>query len=131
MAQTDKRELRKFGLSVGSVFVVLGLVSWWRGHEMAPRVLWILGVLLVLPGAAAPALLGPVQRWWMAAAEALGHINARIVLTVVFYAVFTPIGFVLRLVRDPLNRRLGDESGSNWVRREPEPADPARYERQF
>jgi len=52
----SRTELRKFGLSVGGAFLLLGAVSWWRGHETAPRVLWALGVLLVVPGALAPAL---------------------------------------------------------------------------
>jgi hypothetical protein len=43
----------------------------------------------------------------------------------------TPVGLVLRLVRDPLNRSMRDTDATNWVRREPRPVDPASYERQF
>jgi len=56
MSGVSRSELRKFGLTVGGAFVVLGLISWWRGHEWAPRVLWTLGALLAVPGALAPAL---------------------------------------------------------------------------
>ena len=56
MEQVSKTELRKFGLTVGGAFILLGLISWWRGHEWAPRVLWTLGALLAVPGALAPAL---------------------------------------------------------------------------
>ena len=69
-------------------------ISWWRGHELPPRVLWTLGVLLVVPGLLAPAVLAPVERGWMAFAEVLGHVNTRIILTVLFYFVMTPVGFV-------------------------------------
>ena len=126
-----KGELRKFGLSVGAAFVVLGAVSWWRGHELAPRVLWALGVLLAVPGALAPTLLAPVQRWWMAAAGVLGAVNTRIILGAFFYVVLTPVGLVMRLFRDPLNLRFDDGTGSGWVRRDQKPVDPASYERQF
>ena len=64
-------------------------------------------------------------------AGVLGHVNARIILTLVFFLILTPIGIVMRLFRDPLNRRLGDGSESNWTKRTVEPVDPARYEQQF
>src|SRR5690349_3307178 len=127
----SKAELRKFGLTVGGAFLVLGTVSWWRGHEWPPRVLWTLGVLLVVPGALFPGVLGPVQRGWMAFATALGHVNTRIILTVLFYLVMTPVGFVMRLFRDPLDRSLKEGRTSQWVKRAPQPVDVGRYERQF
>jgi len=128
---SSKAELRKFGLTVGGAFLVLGTISWWRGHEWPPRVLWTLGVLLLVPGALFPSILGPVQRGWMAFATVLGHVNTRIILTVMFYVVMTPVGLIIRLFRDPLDRSLKDGNRSQWVKREQQPVDLARYERQF
>jgi hypothetical protein len=130
--QTDRsRELRRFGLLVGGVFLALGTLSAWRGHVWPPRVLWTVGAVLFVPGLVVPSVLGPVQRGWMRFARVLGEVNARIILTVLFYAVIFPVGCVLRLFRDPLDRRLDDGRASNWIRREPAAVDPARYERQF
>jgi hypothetical protein len=129
--RVGKTELRKFGVTVGGAFILLGLISWWRGREIAPRVLWGLGLLLLVPGALAPMLLRPVQRGWMRAAGVLGYVNTRIILGGFFYVVLTPVGLVIRLFRDPLNLRFGDNSESTWVRRTSKPVDPARYERQF
>ena len=131
MNTVSKSDLRKFGLTVGGAFTLLGLISWWRGHEIPPRVLWTLATLLIVPGLVAPALLGPVQRGWMRFAQALGHVNTRIILTLLFYVVFAPIGFVMRLFRDPLDRSLKQGSNSTWVRRTLGPVDKASYERQF
>ena len=127
----SKRELRKFGLTVGTAFAVLGTISWWRGHEIPPRVLWSLGALLFVPGLLVPGILGPVHRAWMAFAMVLGHINTRIILGVVYYLVITPVGLVMRLFRDPLDRSLRKPSESQWIKRELGPVDPARYEHQF
>jgi hypothetical protein len=127
----SKSELRKFGLTVGTAFAVFGAISWWRGHELPPRILWTLAGLLIVPGILAPSILGPVQRGWMAFAMVLGHINTRIILTVLYYLVMTPVGLVMRLFRDPLDRSLKDTRDSQWVRREQQPVDVARYERQF
>lgn len=128
---SSKSELRKFGLTVGTAFAVFGAISWWRGHEIPPRVLWTLAALLIVPGLVAPSILGPVQRGWMKLAMVLGHVNTRIILTALYYLVMTPVGLVMRLFRDPLDRSLTDSRGSQWIRREPQPVDPARYERQF
>jgi hypothetical protein len=130
-AALSKSELRKFGLTVGTAFAVFGAISWWRGHELPPRILWTLAGLLIVPGILAPSILGPVQRGWMAFAMVLGHINTRIILTVLYYLVMTPVGLVMRLFRDPLDRSLKDTRDSQWVRREQQPVDVARYERQF
>jgi Saxitoxin biosynthesis operon protein SxtJ len=131
VAQSSKRELRKFGLTVGPALLALGAISAWRGHVIAPRVLWILGILLLVPGLVAPMILGPVYHAWMAFAEVLGTFNTRLILGLLFYLVFTPVGFVMRLFRDPMTRSLRDGAQSHWVRRKLEPVDRARYEQQF
>ena len=131
MRQPTQPALRKFGLTVGGVFLLLGTVSWWRGHEVAPLVMWTLGVPLVILGAIAPSLLGPVERAWMAMAEVLGWINTRLILGAVYFLIVTPMGLVRRWRGDPLDRRMRDGQTSNWVRREQRPVDPARYRHQF
>jgi hypothetical protein len=131
MTDPTTRHLRKFGLTVGGVFLLLGTVSWWREHDLAPRVLWGIGALLVGPGLIAPRVLAGVERAWMRMAGVLGHVNARIILTLVFLLVMTPIGAVMRCFRDPLDRRLDDDRASNWTKRADAPVDAASYERQF
>jgi hypothetical protein len=44
----------------------------------------------------------------------------KLLLFAVYYAVFTPVGLVTRLVRDPLCRRWDHRADSYWVR----PGDP-------
>jgi len=127
----SKRELRKFGLTVGLAFLVLGGISKWRGHELPPRVLWTVGSLLMVSGLLVPTLLGPVQRGWMRFADVVGTFNTRLILGLLFYLVFTPVGFVMRFFRDPLTRSMRDAEQSQWVRRKVEPVDPARYQQQL
>lgn len=125
------RELRRFGVSVGGVFGVLALISWWRGHALPPMILGALSVGLVVPGLAAPAVLRPVERRWMRFAEVLGRVNARIILSVFWVVVMTPVGLVRRLFGDPLDRSLRREQTSVWIRRPVEPIDVDRYRQQF
>jgi hypothetical protein len=131
MQPATRADLRKFGLTVGGVFLVIAGISWWRGHEIPPRVLAACGAALVVPGLVAPGVLGPVHRGWMAFAGVLAHVNTRIILTLLFYVVLTPIGMVMRLFRDPLNRSLDAKSESDWIPRTPQQARLESYERQF
>jgi hypothetical protein len=123
--------LRRFGCTVGGVFLLLAAVSRWRGHVIPPLVLATVGTLLVVPGLVFPVVLGPVERAWMAFAALLGAVNTRILLTLVYVFVVTPIGFLRRWSDDPLNRGLGTDATSHWVPRERQPVDPESYRKQF
>ena len=131
MSDTSTSELRRFGLTVGGAFALLGLASWARGHEIPPLVMGALAVGLMLPGLLVPRALGPVQRGWMRAAAVIGEFNSRVILGVFYYLVMAPLGIVRRLFGDPLDRRLGDRTTSVWVKRERQPVERERYERQF
>ena len=131
MPELSTRELRRFGVTVGGAFAVLGLISWLRGHEIPPMVLGTLAVALIVPGLLVPGALRGVQRRWMRGAMVVGEFNSRLILGVFYYLVMAPVGFIRRRFGDPLNRALGERTTTAWVKRERTPVDRARYERQF
>jgi hypothetical protein len=52
--------------------------------------------------------------------ELLGRVVSPIVLGVIFYGVFTPVGVVMRLCRrDAMCRSFDAAAPSYWVRRDP------------
>jgi hypothetical protein len=126
-----RRKLRKFGLSVGTVLLVIGAVSRLRGHESVSLGLGVVGGLLVLFGLVLPRALGPVEKAWMAFAMVLAWINTRIILSVLFFVAFTPVGLVRRMIHDPLERKFRDGKSTYWVPRERKSAGRVQYERQF
>jgi hypothetical protein len=68
---------------------------------------------------------------WMAAVSPAGWAVASLVLALIYYVVFTPIGLLLRAAgRDPLGRRSKGRAASYWVARSRR-NDPASYFRQF
>lgn len=93
--------------------------------------LWTIATPLFLFGLISPNLLRGVEKVWLGLALVLAWVNTRIILTFLFYALFTPIGVIMRLFRDPLDRRLRDGRVSYWVRKEPKLFDPKAYENQF
>lgn len=111
---------RSFGVSVGGVLCLIALALVWRGRVARAEMVGGVGAVLLVLGLARPSLLKwPSAAWWRFA-KALGYVNARILLTVLFGLVLTPLGLVWRVTgTDPLSRRR--ERWSGWS------AYPARY----
>ena len=129
--KTGGRDLRKFGLVVGGVFVALGLLFLLRHKTGYP---WLLapGALLVVLGAVWPRALKEVYLAWMSLAFALGFMISHVILTVFFFLVITPLGLIARCSgKDFLSLKLNRRAATYWIRRERKPKSAAEYERQF
>ncbi|MBI3666534.1 MAG: hypothetical protein HY236_09990 [Acidobacteria bacterium] len=131
---TDRRaelkQARKTALAVGSVLLVLAGGSLWRGHLLRAEIFGGAGAVLLLLGLAAPRWTVPFHRAWMKLAGWLGYVNSRVLLSIMYYGVLTPVGFLLRLAgRDPLRRRKG--AASCWIPRPRTRQDREQFERLF
>ena len=79
-----------------------------------------------------PDRLQGVYRYWMAGARFIGAVFSTVVLAVMFYVVFAPVGLFLRLLRqDPLERAICPDKKTYWVRRPDAPRNREDYQRQF
>jgi len=130
MAKGPKNPERSFGISVGSVLVVIALALWWRGRVGRAEILGAIGAVLVFLGAVRPPLLKwPSALWWRFAGV-LAYVNARILLTLLFSVLLVPLSLLWRVIgKDPLARRR--EKFEGWT---PYPAryrDRTHFERMF
>ena len=124
-----RKELRQFGLLVGAVFTVIGL--WPLVFRGEPLRLWAIGIggLLIAFGGILPQLLAPVHKGWMWVGHILGWINTRILLSIVFYALVTPIGLVFRLMgKDTMRQAFAESSTTYRVVRSPRPHSHMKYQ---
>jgi hypothetical protein len=88
-----------------------------------------LSAALVLAGLLAPRALRPLHRAWMRLGAALGWLNTRVILTLVFFLVVTPTGLVMKLFgRSPLATKQCD---SYWKDVEPHSWGDSHVEKQF
>lgn len=128
--ETGKRQLRSFGLIVGGGFAVVALAPLvLRGEN--PR-LWALVLALLLSATAFifPPALRPFHRVWMTIGEALGWLNSRILLTLLYYLIIVPIGVILRAIgSDPMRRKL--DRGAQTYRLPRNKRPPAHMRRQY
>jgi hypothetical protein len=116
-------------LSIGGVCLALAALAWWRSRLLMSLVMLFTGILLVSLGALAPSVLRLPNRVWWQFAQRLGWVNARILLSVFFALVFTPVGVVMRLFgRNALSAHRPD---TNWRPYPARRADPRHYEHLF
>lgn len=104
----DRQGLRNFGLMMaGFIALVFGVViPFFRKHE-APTWIWTIAIFFVAFALVAPNFLNPVYQVWMRFGLALGWVETRIVLGLVFYVMMLPMGIVMRLLgNDPMHRDL-------------------------
>lgn len=132
---TSRPALRRFGWVVGGVLLLIGgIVLWRQGWTLstASQVLFGVGTALVVLGTAVPQALRAVYRGWMALALILGFVMTRVLLTLVFFLVVTPIGLLMRLIgHDPMRRKPDDAAATYWIPKEPHDPSPKRLERYF
>ena len=103
--RTEAGRLRSFGLVVGGALGVLALWPVLFRHQGPSRWLLAVAAALAATALALPASLKHVYRAWMAFGHALGWINTRILLFVIFYLVLTPLALVRRwLGKDSMRR---------------------------
>jgi hypothetical protein len=118
LQNTSKRDLRKFALMVGGIFCVVG--AWWFvRHKPFYWCVLATGVPLLLLGATAPRALKWVYVAWMSLALVLGAMVSTVLLTLLFFMVVTPLGFLARLAgKDFLNRKWDPAASSYWISRD-------------
>jgi hypothetical protein len=94
----SRKALRKFGLLVGSVLLILTGWLWFKSR--GPAYVGIVGgtgFALILAGAFFPHILSGIYRLWMGMAFAIGWVMSRVLLIVLFYLVVVPTGVIARL----------------------------------
>ena len=107
------KQLRNFGLLIGFGFPILigWLLASFTGHGLRIWTFWV-GIPSLILGIIAPRLLHYPYRIWMALGHALGWINSRLILGIVYIIILQPIAYTMRLFRyDPLKmRRKGEKT---------------------
>lgn len=119
--ELDRKGLREFGLVTGAMFAGLfGLLFPWLLEFAYPVWPWVILAILGGTGLAFPLWLRPVHHWWMRIALMISKVTTPIILGAVFFVLFAPLGFLMRLFGWDAMRRKRDETAASYrVTREP------------
>ncbi len=129
--KSEKSDLRKFGITIGVILLIIAGFLFWKEKESF-QILLTFGVTLCILGIAIPFILKPIYWVWMIFATILGWIMTRVILSLLFYIIVTPIGLILRFFgKQFLELRWDKSKGSYWNYRTNEHLKKENYEKQF
>jgi hypothetical protein len=124
-------DLRKFGISVGIVLVIIGSVMYWF-ETNGFLYFTAAGTFLVFSGIVFPAILKPLNIVWMTFAVLSGFIMTRIILAVLYYLILTPIALIAKITgKNFIEKGFDKKKQTYWNIREKKDVNPIEYERQF
>lgn len=117
-------DYRNFGLLVGGVLIAYWVFKYLFRYEN----FWIvggIGALLIITGIATPKWLKEPYKGWMFLGETIGYVVNRIMLSILFFVVLTPFGFIKRIFfqKDPLKLSWQSQGDSYYEQRELQPPD--------
>ena len=133
----NKKELRSFGAIFMGGFVLIGLVKYFWPFERIftqnkTAGLWIIGLGLFVGaiGLTGTKLALPFYWIWLGIAWVMGNIMSRLIITAIYFLVFTPMRFLSSLAgRDKLQlKKPGSDSYWHDISL---PNEIEKYERQF
>ena len=129
--KSEKSDLRNFGVTVGIILLIIGGFLFWKEKESF-QIFLALGITLFLTAIAIPFVLKPVYWIWMIFAIILGWFMTRLILSLLFYIIFTSIGLTLRFFgKQFLELRWDKSKESYWNFRTNEHLKKENYEKQF
>jgi hypothetical protein len=129
--KADVKELRKFSIILFFAFGILGLLIFWRRGN-AGLVLCGIGLALLLCGLTSPKLLVYPYKGWMRLSLILGFLMTHLILSLMYYLVFTPIGIVMRVFgKDFLHKEFDKNATTYWIKKEQKVYAKERYEKMF
>ena len=79
-----------------------------------------------------PIILKPVYLVWMVFAVILGWFMTRVIITLLYYIILTPISIIFRIFgKDFLQLKINNDKSSYWIERKSDIELNQDYEKQF
>jgi hypothetical protein len=129
--QTGWSSDRSFGLLFALLAGIAAVLA--AGHGRSSASAWgAVAALFLLAALFAPALLGPFNRLWRALGLLLSKITTPLIMSLLFFAVVTPVGMLMRAAgKDPLRLRFDRGASSYWLARGADGERQTSMKRQF
>jgi hypothetical protein len=127
----NKSDWKKFGITMGAILTIIGLFLLWKKNNNYDYILFMAAAFFIT-GLILPSVLKPVYKAWMAIAVVMNFIMTRVIMTVIFYLMVTPIGLIASLTgKEFLDMKIDKSAKSYWIVKEKTQKVKADYERQF
>ena len=109
------KQLKNFGLIWSAIFFIVALLPVLKGSEIR---IWAIYVSLtfIITAFLCPEIYQKTRFYqvWLKFGEFLGKINSKIIIFILFYAIFLPIGLILKVLKKDLLAKKLDRSCSSY-----------------
>jgi hypothetical protein len=122
---------RSFGRVFAVFFLLVGSLPTLRHGPLRLWALAVSGVFLLITFVR-PTLLSGANKLWMKLSLLLGRVMNPLVIALMFYVVFVPVGLILRaLGKDTLRLKPDKKAPSYWIPRNPPGPSRGSMTKQF
>tara|TARA_Y100000766_G_C18636574_1_gene473480 strand:- start:277 stop:684 length:408 start_codon:yes stop_codon:yes gene_type:complete len=109
---------KKFGFFFCIIFLILSVYLYIKEIYFIGNIFLSFGLLFFFISIVKAELLIPLNKLWMLLGLIIGLFVSKIVLAAIFFLLFTPISFIMRIMgRDELQLRLIPKK-THWIRRD-------------
>lgn len=119
LIQLDRsaKKIRNFGILIGVMLLLIALWFWFNSeYPFLPVLLTVPAFLLIALALLFPDVLNRVYIYWMGLAFTLGWVVSRLLLTLIFYLILTPVGLLARILgKDFLDSDFSKKKESYWI----------------
>ena len=128
---TSQNDIRNFSITIGVLLLAIACFLVLKENNSFQILLYISASFIGL-GLLYPIILKPIYLLWMIFAVILGWIMTRVILSMVFYFIISPIGLLTRLIgEDFLELKKSSDNKSYWNIRNSKTELNQDYEKQF
>ena len=125
------KEYKKFGITMGIVMFLISGFLYWKDYSSLTY-FFIAGIVFFIAAFLLPKALKYLYNIWMTFAAIMGYIMSRVILSIIFFILFTPVGLVTRLIgKDLIKEKWDKNADSYWILRDDTKFDPKSAENQY
>ena len=131
-SKDETKEITKFGFGLTGLLCLIGGWQYYKGNIDVSIRFFGPACLVIILAFFAPIILKPIFIVITKVGSALGWVNTRIILGIIFYLIFTPIGLISKLIgKDFLEERIDKDAKSYWVTKDAAAFTKGQFEQQF
>lgn len=124
----SNKSLRNFGFLFAVVFLIFSSFSIYKNHTAWHYLLPIV-IVFFLVALLMPKILWEFYKIWMTLSFVLGYFVSRLILSIIYFLVFTPMALILKLIGKDLLHIKPQNVDSYWVQKDKSIYDKSKYER--
>ena len=127
---SNNKNIRDFAIVMGIIFLFIGIYLFFKESDSYIVSFYVFGAFIAF-GFLMPIMLKPLFFIWMVFAAILGWVMTRIILSLLFYFIVSPIGIILKLFNKDFLNLNNQSNNSYWNYRESKIEQNQDYKKQF